>query len=104
MTTLSLEYVRALCKRADGHLPALFEILPRCPYGVEPVPAVQAPDAAAAFYIGPSDGCGRGGVYYINTYQLQMRPKYSMPSTSLHETVPGHHLQVGGGLEASLLI
>lgn len=83
-----------MCKRADPQLPLLFGKLPRCPYGVTPVPAAQAPAAPAAYYYEPADGCSRAGYYYVNVYDLPSRPSYLMESTTLHETVPGHHLQI----------
>lgn len=89
-----LTHVRDLCKRADAELPKLFKTLPRCPYGVRAVPLAQAPAAPAAYYYEPASGCTRAGFYYVNTFDLPSRPSYVMESTTLHETVPGHHLQI----------
>ncbi len=75
-------------------LPRLFNFLPRCPFGVQPIPAAAAPSAPAAYYNGPSKGCSRAGVYSVNTYDLSQRPLYVLVSTTLHESVPGHHLQI----------
>eukprot|EP01127_Copromyxa_protea_P024534 TRINITY_DN9722_c0_g1_i1.p1 TRINITY_DN9722_c0_g1~~TRINITY_DN9722_c0_g1_i1.p1 ORF type:complete len:639 (+),score=146.31 TRINITY_DN9722_c0_g1_i1:16-1932(+) len=89
-----LVFIRDWCKRADGHLPSLFSKLPRCPYTVEEIPAYEAPSAPGAYYIGPPSDCSRPGTYYVNTEDLSARPKYLFGATSLHETVPGHHLQI----------
>jgi len=89
-----LRFVRDWCKRADGKLPELFGKLPRCPYAVVAIPDYEAPSAPGAYYIGPPSDCSRPGTYYVNTEDLPARPKYLYGATSLHETVPGHHLQI----------
>ncbi len=89
-----LERYRALAKRIDPELAHHFGVLPRLPYGVEPVPAFQAPSVPAAFYIGGAPRDGRPGVFYVNTYDVASRPTWRMESLTLHEAVPGHHLQI----------
>jgi len=82
-----------IAKRMDGKLPALFGRLPRQPYGVEPVPPDLAPKYTGGRYVGaPLDG-KRAGTYWVNTYALESRPLYTLESLTLHEAVPGHHLQ-----------
>ena len=85
---------RDIAKRADAELPMLFAELPRTPYGVRAFPDYEAPSQAAAmYYPGASDG-SRAGYFMVNTYGLDMRPKYEMEALTLHEAVPGHHLQI----------
>ncbi len=82
-----------IAKRMDAKLPSLFGRLPRQPYGVEPVPDDLAPKYTAGRYVGaPLDG-RRAGAYWVNTYALETRPLYQLESLTLHEAVPGHHLQ-----------
>ena len=83
-----------ILKRADGRLPELFGHLPRIPYGLQEIPAYVAPQTTAAYYWPPSTDGTRGGVYYLNTYNLSSRPLYQLEALSLHEAVPGHHLQL----------
>lgn len=83
-----------LAKKADGKLPALFGKLPRQPYGVEPVPAALAPNYTTGRYSGAPLDAPRGGEYWVNTYALDKRPLYTLPALTLHEAVPGHHLQI----------
>lgn len=83
-----------IAKRADGVLPKFFGKLPRQPYGVEPVPAHLAPTYTAGRYSGASINSKRAGFYWVNTYELKSRPLYALESLTLHEAVPGHHLQI----------
>jgi len=89
---LLTEY-RNICKKADPELIKLFGRLPRLPYGVEPVPAYAEKSQTTAYYNGGSLEAGRPGNFFANTYDLKSRPKWEMEPLSLHEAVPGHHLQ-----------
>ncbi len=82
-----------ISKRMDGKLPSLFGTLPRRPYGVEPVPDHLAPKYTAGRYVGAARGSTQPGLYWVNTYALESRPLYVLAALTLHEAVPGHHLQ-----------
>ncbi len=82
-----------IAKRMDAKLPTLFGRLPRQPYGVEPVPESIAPKYTAGRYVSAPLGSTRGGTYWVNTFALESRPLYALEALSLHEAVPGHHLQ-----------
>lgn len=90
---------RDIAKRVDPGLPALFGTLPRLPYGVCPVPAHEAPSTTTAYYVRGSMVAGRPGWFYANTYGLASRPKWEMEALTLHEAVPGHHLQIAMAAE-----
>ena len=95
-----LEKTALVLKRMDGELPRLFKTLPRMPYGIRGVPDYAAEGETAGYYSpGLGDGT-RAGVYYVNTYDLASRPLYEIEALSLHEAVPGHHLQLA--LQAEL--
>lgn len=81
-----------ISKKADGELPKFFKLLPRQPYGVAPVPAEIAPKYTTGRYAG-SNRSDRAGFYWVNTYALDRRPLYQLEALTLHEAVPGHHLQ-----------
>jgi uncharacterized protein (DUF885 family) len=83
-----------LSKRMDGQLPGLFKTLPRLPYTVEPVPEHIAPKYTAGRYVGAPIGSTQPGKYWVNTYALDTRPLYNLEALTLHEAVPGHHLQI----------
>ena len=89
-----LNEYRMICKKADAELPKFFGLLPRLPYGVKPILDYQAPAAPTAYYYSGSQEAGRAGFFMANTYRLETRPKYEMEALSIHEAVPGHHLQI----------
>jgi uncharacterized protein (DUF885 family) len=86
--------VAFILKRMDGELPKLFGRLPRMPYGLRQVPDYIAPQATFAYYQSPTGDGTRAGFFYINTFNLASRPLYMLEALSLHEAVPGHHLQI----------
>ena len=85
---------RIIVKKIDPELAHEFGKLPRLPYGVVPIPDFKAPSETTAYYQSGSMEAGRPGTYFVNTYKLKSRPKWEMEALSLHESVPGHHLQL----------
>ena len=85
---------RDICKRLDAEIPRFFGNLPRLTYGVREMPAYSAPSMPTGFYEYGSLETGRPAWYYVNTYRLDMRPRWEMEVLSIHESVPGHHLQL----------
>lgn len=83
-----------IAKKIDGKLPSLFGKLPRLPYTVEPVPADIAPKYTSGRYVSAPEGSTKPGIYWVNTYGLEGRPLYNLEALTLHEAVPGHHLQI----------
>ncbi|MBA6264109.1 DUF885 family protein [Colwellia sp. Bg11-12] len=82
-----------IAKQMDAKLPTLFKHLPRSPYGVAPVPESIAPKYTTGRYIRAQND-SQPGYYWVNTYALDKRPLYVLPALTLHEGVPGHHLQI----------
>jgi uncharacterized protein (DUF885 family) len=85
---------RAIAKRADPELAHLFGRLPQTPYGVKVVPDAIAPSQTTAYYEQGSLAAGRPANMFANTYKLDARPKWEMETLTLHEAVPGHHIQI----------
>ncbi len=83
-----------LSKKAEGQLPKLFSKLYSLPFTVEPVPDAIAPKYTGGRYVGGSRSQNKPGIYWVNTYNLSSRTLYTLPALSLHEAVPGHHLQI----------
>lgn len=91
-----------IAKKADAMLPKYFGKLPRKPYGIAPVPAEIAPKYTSGRYSG-SNRDDEPGYYWVNTYALDKRPLYELEALTLHEAVPGHHLQISLNSELSSL-
>ena len=88
-----------IAKEIDGKLPAFFGKLPRMPYSVKPVPDALAPNYTPGRYNpGP---LGAAGEYWVNTHAPETRLTYTLPALTLHEAVPGHHLQIALARELS---
>jgi uncharacterized protein (DUF885 family) len=85
---------RDIAKRADPELAHLFGRLPQNPYGVKAVPDAIAPSQTTAYYDPGSLAAGRPGFMFANTYKLESRPKWEMEALTMHEAVPGHHIQI----------
>lgn len=88
-----LDHAAWFSKKAEEILPRYFGKLPRLPFTVNPVPAAIAPTYTSGRYSPGSYEDHRAGQYWVNTYKLESRPLYALPALTLHEAVPGHHLQ-----------
>lgn len=89
-----LDDYRALKDRVRARLPELFDVKPKADFEIRPVESFRAASASSASYVSPSPDGKRPGVFYVNTFDLKSRPKYSMQAIYLHEAEPGHHYQI----------
>lgn len=89
-----LEKASRIAKRIDDKLPGWFATLPRLTYGVRPVPEDIEANYTTGRYFTGSPAQGVAGGYMVNTSKLDQRPLYELPALTLHEAVPGHHLQI----------
>jgi uncharacterized protein (DUF885 family) len=94
-----LEKASEIAKRIDDKLPRWFATLPRLTYGVRPVPAEIEETYTTGRYFGGNPKQGVSGGYMVNTSHLDQRPLYELPALTLHEAVPGHHIQIALGQE-----
>lgn len=94
-----VEHASEVAKRADGQLPRLFATLPRLSYGIRVIPPEQAEGSTTAYYTQGSAALGQSGTYWVNTTHLDQRPLYELPALTLHEAMPGHHLQISRAQE-----
>lgn len=85
---------RDILKKMDTKLPQLFGNLPEAPYDLKEMEEFRAASAPQAYYYSAPEDRSRPGYFYVNTYNLPARPKYTMTALAMHEAVPGHHLQI----------
>jgi uncharacterized protein (DUF885 family) len=85
---------RRILKEMDRDLSKLFGRLPKQWYDLRAIEAFRAPAAPAAYYYSAPDDGSRPAYFYVNTYQIETRPKFTMEALAYHEAVPGHHLQI----------
>jgi len=93
-----LTYARDVAMRVEPELPRLFKRLPRIPFGVRPIPDDREASTASNYSRGTPDA-SRPAWFNMNTYRPQEQVKYKIEALVLHETVPGHHLQISTQLE-----
>ncbi|MEO6256258.1 MAG: DUF885 domain-containing protein [Sphingomicrobium sp.] len=97
-----LKATALVTKTIDGKMPSLFTKLPRLPYGIRPMAAATAPGDTTARYQPGSPDAGVAGFYLVNTTKLDQRPLWEIPVLSVHEAVPGHHMQIATQQELDL--
>ena len=83
--------------------PRFFSQLPAAPCEVRPVEAYKEKDAPFAYYYPPAADGSRGGLYYVNTFDLPTRTYSKLASVTAHEAVPGHHFQIALEVENTAL-
>ena len=89
-----LEATALMAKTIDGKMPSLFGRLARLPYGIRPMALATAPGDTTARYQPGSPASGLAGFYLVNTTKLDQRPLWEIPALTVHEAVPGHHMQI----------
>lgn len=77
----------------QARLPEYFGRLPRSGVEVRRVPVAIEAGAPGGYAVSPSLDGSRPGAYYINLRDTAEWPKWSLPTLTYHEAIPGHHFQ-----------
>ncbi len=78
----------------QAKLPQWFGALPKARVEIRRVPkAIEAGAPGGYYQPGTLDG-SRPGAYYINLRDTAEVPRWSLPTLTYHESIPGHHLQL----------
>ncbi len=89
--------------RAEAAMPDFFGRVPEASCVVEPIPDYLAPHTTIAYYQRPRPDGSRPGIYFVNTYQPETRPRHEAEVLAFHESIPGHHLQIAIAQELEAL-
>ena len=89
-----LASLNANVKAMMGRLPQAFATIPDQPLEIRRVPIEIQDGASNGYYNSASLDGSRPAIYWINLKSTHDWPKYSLPSLTYHEGVPGHHLQI----------
>ena len=92
--------LNAKAKWIDRQLPAYFGQLPKAPLEIRRVPKAIEAGAPGGYYNSPSLDGKRPGIYWINLRDTKEQAKYTLSTLTVHEGVPGHHLQLSLSNEA----
>jgi prolyl oligopeptidase len=94
-----LEAARSDYARCLAALPRAFSRLPRTGCEVKAIEEYRERDSVGAFYYPPDEKLTRKGIYYANTFGPERRPRFNLRALTVHEAVPGHHLQIALAME-----
>lgn len=89
-----LEKYREALARANAALPKVFAVLPKAPCIVKPIEEFKERESPAAYYYSAPHDRSRPAAFMANTYDPASRPLYNATALTVHEAVPGHHLQI----------
>jgi uncharacterized protein (DUF885 family) len=95
-----LSDINGMVKAMYDKLPLAFDTLPKAGLEVKRVPPYTEAGAPGGYYNSPAPDGSRPGAYYINLRDTAAYPRWTLPTLTYHEGVPGHHLQIALAQEA----
>ncbi len=96
-----LAHLNDQVKVITAKLPQWFGQLPKAPLEIKRVPPAIEAGAPGGYYNSPSLDGKRPGIYWINLRDTATEnPRWSLPTLTYHEGIPGHHLQLALNNEA----
>ncbi len=98
-----VELIKDLNKKVEAIMPKLpkyFDQLPKAPLEIRRVPKAIEAGAPGGYYNSPTLDGSRPGIYWINLRDSAEQPRFTLPTLTYHEAIPGHHLQLALNNEA----
>ncbi|MDP6540776.1 MAG: DUF885 domain-containing protein, partial [Planctomycetota bacterium] len=94
---------QAIIDEVWARLPEWFPRIPRSPVTVERVPLFREAGSAGAYYNPPPLDGSKPGIFYKNLANVEESARFGMRTLTMHEAVPGHHLQIALAMESQEL-
>lgn len=89
-----LNDLNGLVQKIEARLPGYFGVLPKTKVQIKRIPVATEAGAPGGYYMPGSIDGSRPGAYYINLRDTANNPKWTLPTLTCHEAVPGHHMQL----------
>jgi uncharacterized protein (DUF885 family) len=86
-------------ERITEILPQWFATMPKYRVEVRPVPEFSQDSAPTGYYDQPAKDGSRPGIYWLNVRDTAMHPRFTLPTLTYHESIPGHHLHFSTSVE-----
>lgn len=97
-----LETYRKVSDKVMAQLPKFFVKMPSIDLEIVPAPSEVAREYVNAAYCAGAPDNSRPGYFVVNTYRPEIRKRFEAVVLTVHEALPGHHIQIATTMESPL--